>query len=297
MGSNPKRPAFFACKFGRLLTKTAAAMTIGADACWLLTIVSLQEDSIKYARPVNYWNEQLQTLCGFGSKKRLVTARTKAVEAGWLKYTSGSRTRPGTYQVKLPDGIKLSEDGPCHESDLQVDVDQGVTNRNGKVNPKGGQIGTANDSSGNESERIDSPTGNDSEPLERSIRNGKSAPSIPTPNPKKRRSTSFVAPSIEEVNDYAGEYESKTAGWPKRTFDADALVDHYAANGWKQSNGNAIKDWKATVRNWGRRNFGGLTQSCQSEQTIETIKSNEARMIARQAEQRRAARKKLKESQ
>ena len=74
---------------------------------------------------------------------------------------------------------------------------------------------------------------------------------------KKGKAPAFVAPTLKEVRAYAAKYQADTEGWPKRPFDADAFRDHYESNGWKQSKGAAIKDWKATVRNWGRRDFGG----------------------------------------
>jgi len=53
-------------------------------------------------------------------------------------------------------------------------------------------------------------------------------------------------PSIGDVQDYIRE-----AGLTQT--DPEAFLDHYAANGWKQSNGNTITDWKAAARNWNRR--------------------------------------------
>ncbi len=51
-------------------------------------------------------------------------------------------------------------------------------------------------------------------------------------------------PSVEQVREYCEER--------KNGIDAEQFVDHYTANGWKQSNGNAIKDWQAAVRTWER---------------------------------------------
>lgn len=143
-------------------------MEIGADVCWMLTVIVMQEDSVKYSKPINYWNSQLQTLCGFGSKKRLVTARSKAIGAGWLHYVQGDKRKPGIYWVTLPDGLSISDGGSCHESDLDFD---GGAKRNGKP-PMGGQNGTANSFGGNETERQRDP-----------MRNGNSAPSVPNPIP------------------------------------------------------------------------------------------------------------------
>ena len=179
-------------------------------------------------------------LCGFGSRKRLTTARDKAIAAGWLHYEPGRKSKPGRYWVTLPDGLSFADDGSCCESDLTQ------------------RIGTANQFVGNESEQKAKLSGNDSERKRGAMRNGKSAPSvpIPIPNPKQGRRPVFVPPSVDQIAEYAKEYESKKADWPKRRFDAEAFYDHYTANGWKQKGGNPIKDWKATVRNWGRNDFG-----------------------------------------
>lgn len=40
-------------------------------------------------------------------------------------------------------------------------------------------------------------------------------------------------------------------------LDAAAFFDHYAANGWRQSNGNRIVDVRAAARSWIRRSGGG----------------------------------------
>lgn len=57
--------------------------------------------------------------------------------------------------------------------------------------------------------------------------------------------TRFSPPSIEEVRAYCVERGN--------TVDAERFCDYYAANGWIQGNGKPIKDWRATVRTWERR--------------------------------------------
>jgi hypothetical protein len=53
-------------------------------------------------------------------------------------------------------------------------------------------------------------------------------------------------PTVSEVREYVK--ESNLAG-----VDPEAFHDHYQANGWRQSNGQLIRDWKAACRNWDRR--------------------------------------------
>ncbi len=53
----------------------------------------------------------------------------------------------------------------------------------------------------------------------------------------------FCKPSIEEIREYCHERNN--------TIDAQHFMDHYEANGWVVGK-TAMKDWKATVRNWER---------------------------------------------
>lgn len=58
----------------------------------------------------------------------------------------------------------------------------------------------------------------------------------------------FSPPSAAEIEGYA-----KSKGI---RIDAERFRDYYAAQGWRLSNGNAMKDWKAAVNNWARRDQG-----------------------------------------
>jgi hypothetical protein len=60
-----------------------------------------------------------------------------------------------------------------------------------------------------------------------------------------RQSLAAPAPSVEDVENYRQEIGSNV--------DAQLFTDFYEANGWKQSNGNPVKDWKAAFRAWDRR--------------------------------------------
>lgn len=54
----------------------------------------------------------------------------------------------------------------------------------------------------------------------------------------------FLPPTYEEVNLYCNERGNNV--------DAQAFVDFYTSNGWKVGN-NPMKDWKAAVRTWEKR--------------------------------------------
>lgn len=54
----------------------------------------------------------------------------------------------------------------------------------------------------------------------------------------------FRPPTVEEVKAYCFERNNKV--------DAERFVDYYTANGWKVGK-NPMKDWKAAVRNWERK--------------------------------------------
>ena len=108
MNSYPRDRAgkFFALKFCKLLSTTAAANEIGPDAVVLLMEVALKEDSKEYTDAPNYWNHQLMPLCGIGSESRLVKARTNAIDAGWLHYEKGGKGKVAKYWVTVPERFR-----------------------------------------------------------------------------------------------------------------------------------------------------------------------------------------------
>lgn len=65
---------------------------------------------------------------------------------------------------------------------------------------------------------------------------------------QKKPPRAFVAPTVQEVQAYAGEYIAE-----KRLvncgFSPEQFVAFYDANGWKVGR-NAMKDWRAAVRTW-----------------------------------------------
>lgn len=115
----PQREAFFAYKFLRLMSKVALAMEIGADGCWLLSIVAMQEDACRYRRPVLFFNQQLCTLCGFVDDRKLVRVRDQLMGSGWLVYAPGTVRKPGSYHVQIPVHASELEDESMDEGDIR----------------------------------------------------------------------------------------------------------------------------------------------------------------------------------
>ena len=69
-------------------------------------------------------------------------------------------------------------------------------------------------------------------------------PPTPAPSPDKPKSNRFKKPTLEEIKQFCTEYGYE--------LDAEYFYDYYEGNGWKVGK-NAMKDWRATVRNWVRR--------------------------------------------
>lgn len=212
----------YAQRFTRLLIKQAAAQSISVEAFALLTVVVATEDAKRYRGPVAFYNEQLMMLLGFGSKERLVKARERAIEAGWLHYQAGAKSRAGLYFVDIPKGLAGIPDNPVDESEAVNTV----------LFPNG------------------IPTGTAPEPLLEPLRNrsGTTAPYSTSTKTvtRERRSRAFAAPSLEEASEYWAAHSLK--GNPVE------FVDHYTANGWVQGRqGKPIRDWQAAARQWSRR--------------------------------------------
>ena len=55
----------------------------------------------------------------------------------------------------------------------------------------------------------------------------------------------FSPPTLEEVAAYCRER--------KNGIDPGRFLDYHAANGWKLSSGNPLRDWKAAIRTWEAR--------------------------------------------
>jgi hypothetical protein len=112
----PSRGDHFAFRFCRLLTKTAAALEIGAEGCWLLAVVVMQEDACRYRRAVRFYSEQLMGLLGMSRAKTFRALRDRLVAGGWLHYQSGGTRQAGLYWVLVPEHAQGIGDGVTAET-------------------------------------------------------------------------------------------------------------------------------------------------------------------------------------
>ncbi len=113
----PSRGDHFAFRFCRLLTKTAAALEIGAEGCWLLAVVVMQEDACRYRRAVRFYSEQLMGLLGMSRAKTFRALRDRLVAGGWLHYQSGGTRQAGLYWVLVPEHAQGIGDGVTAETE------------------------------------------------------------------------------------------------------------------------------------------------------------------------------------
>ena len=67
----------------------------------------------------------------------------------------------------------------------------------------------------------------------------------------KKTRKAFSKPSLTDVTEYCQERQN--------TIDPEAFIAFYETNGWKQSNGNAIKNWKMAVVTWEKNRQGKST--------------------------------------
>lgn len=65
----------------------------------------------------------------------------------------------------------------------------------------------------------------------------------------------FVKPTVEEVREYCN--------GRKNGIDPQRFIDYYEVNGWMQSRGKPIKDWRAAVRTWESNNKGSPAPKAQ----------------------------------
>ena len=229
----PKREAFFAHKFVRLMHKAAVAAEIGRDAFSLLVVVAHTEDAMRYRGAAKFWNSQLIETLGFTKWDQFDKARHKAIESGWLSYSGDGKRTSGEYFVTIPEGYEQISDTPIEETCTLVNPENGYK-QGYNDGYKQGMIEGIN--KGRTGVRT---------------RDEQGEPSNPIPIPKETQDAvaskvvRFTKPTFQQVVEYVLEISA--------TVDGKEFVDYYESNGWKVGR-NAMKDWKATVRQWNARN-------------------------------------------
>lgn len=89
----------------------------------------------------------------------------------------------------------------------------------------------------------------------------------PFNKPNKKSEARFVPPTAEEVKEYCNERNNG--------IDAEYFVDYYAARDWRLKGGGKLKDWKAAVRTWEKRDFNDRkpkqddSRFCKNESSLE----------------------------
>lgn len=105
---------------------------------------------------------------------------------------------------------------------------------------KPSMIGNQNARKQNQNKTETKPNVNDNENVNDNVVGGEVG-KADSPNTHRRK---FVKPSPDEVREYCRE-----KGY---TIDADRFCDHYESNGWVIGKA-PMKDWKAAVRTWARK--------------------------------------------
>lgn len=103
------------------------------------------------------------------------------------------------------------------------------------------------------------PTNNqqitNNQPQRKNIKNDKNVKnnSLYGDKPPKPPTTTnrFKPPTVEEVREYCKERDNN--------IDAERFIDYYSSNGWKVGR-NSMKDWKAAIRTWERKEKGSSEQ-------------------------------------
>ena len=244
---HPKRKAYFANRYCRLLAETCAAQQIGHVSYVLCVTIAHREDAKRYKGPVTYYNEQLMPLIGVSKWESLESARNRAVQAGWLHYKPGNRGQrlPGRYWVTIPAEFDDLTDDPCDETQYPAKGERNEGQSPTQYPANGDSVQSQYPVKGDREEDREGEHSNLSLNLSNSARK------------TKRTTKPFIIPTIEEIRAYCLERKNK--------IDAEYFFDYYDARDWVLKDGGRMKKWKAVIRTWERNNF-----SCNGQGTADT---------------------------
>jgi len=263
-GGYPRRDQFFAHRVVRLMAKTCAAQQIGADACWLVTLIAHLEDSRRYKAPIRFYNAQLVPVGGFANEKALIRARRRAIDAGWLRYIPGAKMRPGVYWTAIP----AEADLPDTPIDEDVDGCSGDSQSKSTEDEQDSLSKPAAKTAGNDRESgcllypIPKPT-SDSEPSQAKTSNpGEAAPGF-DPFPCLGNGKTWVLPAV------------KLAEWSETYKELDVPEELRVARQWLIDNPSKRKTSATMGRflnGWLGRSRGSLSPTgCKSTSMEDSI--------------------------
>lgn len=184
---------------------------------------------------------------------QFVTTRTEM--AGWLG------GRPTTWYKRLQ---KLSEWGMINVVGNSYESLVTVCNFNTYQKGDACPVTTLEQQSNNEVTALEQHLNSEAMPSlvkSKKIKNGGGDKS-----PEKSPSRKFTPPTMEEVRNYCTSR--------KNSIDPEHFVAYYTANGWKQSSGRPIVDWRAAVVTW-EKNKAKQEPKGGTPQTIDLAKVDE----------------------
>lgn len=175
----------------------------------------------------NEYKGSLQYLCEFtgASRSTVIRSLTELQERGYIDkrevYENGVKFNRYKSSVDMSvyfdtTGFKMTPP-PC----------QNDTTPHVKMTPHNIELNTDKDNNISSNEDI--------------YRGADNPPAPPSSSGRKR----FAPPTLEEVAAYCNERHN--------SVNPSAFIDFYSANGWVQGRGKPIRDWKAAVRTWERR--------------------------------------------
>lgn len=83
---------------------------------------------------------------------------------------------------------------------------------------------------------------------------------------KNKDTVRFVKPNLDEIRDYILD--------DNLNVDANTFYDYYESNGWVVGK-NKMKDWKATLRNWSRKNIQSKPKSSSGSRALDMLREME----------------------
>jgi hypothetical protein len=137
----PVRPSLFALHYCKALFESDAIKICGRDAVLFVAFIVTVEDKLYYKAAPRFWREELMRRIGYRSPKDLSRVRKRAINAGLILYTKGSRAITSSYWVLVPDWLEpflRSQKGTQNA----VDVPETERNKSAKRSQKGTQSGT-----------------------------------------------------------------------------------------------------------------------------------------------------------